>query len=100
MKSENNVLDIYKNYGCLGAEKRVVYTCGAKQATAVCSDIIKVEIPEDWKIFENSYGELMVTAPWGWDYSINEVLGGNEIPCFSALSKDGENYIKRLKIIE
>ena len=76
-------IKIYCNYGCLSAEKRNVYTYGAPEATATCWDEITVEAPEGWEPYENYMGELMVTAPWGTNYTINEVLEGNEKPCFS-----------------
>lgn len=41
-----NSIEIYKNYGCLAAEKRNLYTYGAPHATAVCSDKMTVEIPD------------------------------------------------------
>ena len=43
---------------------------------------------------------MMVTAPWGWDYDINEVLSGDKFPGFSAVDKDGREYIRTLKAID
>mgnify|MGYP000117971610 FL=1 len=93
-------IKIYCNYGCLSAEKRNVYTYGAPEATATCWDEITVEAPEGWEPYENYMGELMVTAPWGTNYTINEVLEGNEKPCFSAY--DGNRKLHRtfLKTVE
>lgn len=34
----------------------------------------------------------MVTAPWGWNYEINEVLQGNEKPCFYAIDKNMDKH--------
>lgn len=93
-------IEIYCNHGVLTAEKRNVYTYGAPHDTATCSDKITVEIPEGWEPFENAMGKLMIMAPWGWDYEINEVLQGNEKPCFFALDKDMKGHRKYLKIIE
>lgn len=42
----------------------------------------------------------MVKAPWGWNYSINEVLQGNEKPCFYALDDSGKGHRQYLKIID
>lgn len=92
-------IKIFKNYGCLSAEKRVVYTYGAEEATAVCSDILTVKIPEDWECGENYMGELILTAPWGWTYSVDDVLQGDASPCFYALDKNGRAYQKGLEII-
>lgn len=59
-------LEIYKNYGVLGSEKRNVFTFGAEHATATCSDKITVAIPDGWNVFEAASGRTAVTAPWGW----------------------------------
>lgn len=92
-------IDIFKNYGCLGAEKRNIYTYGKQAETAVCSDIIRIKIPDTWKAYKNSFGELMVTSPWGWNYQINEVLAGNEFPYFLAVDRNGKDYMARLEVI-
>ena len=67
-------IEIYKNYGVLAAEKRNVYTFGAPASTATCSDKMTVVVPDGWELYQNEMGRTMVTAPWGWDYDINEVL--------------------------
>ena len=67
-------IKIYCNYGCLSAEKRNVYTYGCPDSTATCWDEMTVEIPEGWEAYENYMGRLVVTAPWGTNYIINEVL--------------------------
>ena len=43
---------IYRNYGCLSAEKRVKYTYGTEAATAVASDELIVSLPEKSKGWE------------------------------------------------
>lgn len=73
---------IYKNYGCLAAEKRIIYTHGMPQPTAKCSDEIIIKIPEGWETYENDVGETILTAPWGKFYEMNEILCGDEFPCF------------------
>lgn len=92
-------IEIYKNYGCLAAEKRIIYTYGAEHPTAVTSDRIKVEIPEGWETYKNAYDEIMLTAPWGWNYSVNDVLGGNDCPVFTATNKGGRTVCEKLKIV-
>lgn len=89
-------IEIYKNYGVLAAEKRSVYTYGGPHFTAITSDLITVEIPAEWDVFENHDGELIVTAPWGTPYTINEVLGGDSRPEFSAV--DGNNKLRRVAL--
>ena len=69
-----NTIEIYCNYGVLAAEKRNVYTFGAEHPHATCSDKMTVVVPDGWKIYQNQMGQTMTTAPWGWDYDINEVL--------------------------
>ena len=90
-------IEIYCNYGVLAAEKRNVYTFGAAHPHATCSDKMTVVIPEGWEVFQNQMGQTMVTAPWGWDYEINEVLQGNEYPCFRAYDKDMAMKVFRLE---
>lgn len=92
-------IKIYCNYGVLAAEKRNVYTYGAPEATATYWDEITVEIPEEWETYENNAGDLMVTAPWGWSYKINEVLQGDEKPYFYALDNGMKGHRQYLKII-
>lgn len=92
-------IEIYKNYGCLAAEKRNIYTYGGQAWSAVCSDTMTVEIPEDWELAENEAGEEFVIAPWGWAYGINDVLDRNDIPYFKAIYNN-QLYKKELKIIK
>lgn len=81
-------------------KKRNVYTYGNPNPTATCWDEMTVEIPEGWETYENYMGELMVTAPWGTNYTINGVLEGNKKPCFTAY--DGERKLHRafLTVVE
>lgn len=51
-----------------------------------------VVVSEGWELYQNQMGQTMVTAPWGWDYDINEVLQGKEKPCFYALDKDMKGH--------
>ena len=48
-----STIKIFKNYGCLAAEKRNVYTYGTEQPTATCADEITVKIPDGWKIVDS-----------------------------------------------
>lgn len=97
-----NEFTIYRNYGVLRAEKRNVYTYGAPHLSGVCSDELKVKLPDDcdWKLFENNFGQTMIETPWGWAYNLNEVLQGNESPCLYALDKDQKAHRVELVIIE
>ena len=99
-KKMNKTLEIYRNYGCLGAEKRIVYTYGGRASTATCSDKITVEIPDGWELAENFMGETIVEAPWGWTYMINEVLRGDKRPCFIAMDKEMREQRIFLKVVE
>ena len=78
-------IEIYANYGVLTAEKRTVYTFGVEHPHAVCSDKMTVAIPEGWELFQNYVGQTMISAPWGWNYDVNEILMGDERPYFYAL---------------
>ena len=93
---------IYKNYGVLGAEKRNVYTYGNPHYRGVCSDELKVKLPEDcdWKLCKNDLGQTIIEAPWGRTYDINEVLQGNEHPYIYALDKDRKGHKIELIIVD
>lgn len=86
----------YKNYGCLAAEKRTVYTAGLPHHTAVTSEEIEIQIPEGWDMGENEIGEVIITSPWGWNYMPNDLLEGNENPYFAGYRKDGNQF--RIKL--
>ena len=92
-------IEIYCNYGVLAAEKRNVYTFGAEHPHATCSDRMTVVVPEGWEVYKNQMGQTRATSPWGWDYEINEVLQGNEYPCFRAYDKGMNMRVFRLEEI-
>lgn len=83
-------LKIFKNYGCLAAEKRAIYTYGAEAETATCSDEITVSVPDGWSIYATVSGGIACEAPWGGRYNINALLEGNEHPYFAAYDNDGK----------
>lgn len=90
-------IEIYCNYGVLGAEKRNVYTFGGQHVHATCSDRMTVAIPEGWDVCQNEMGNTIVEAPWGWCYSVDEVLQGNEYPCFRAYDKEMNMKVFKLE---
>lgn len=90
-------IEIYRNYGVLGAEKRNVYTYGAPHFRGTCSDEITVIVPEGWELYETISGGTGVTSPWGWDYEINEVLQGDEYPYFRAYDKNMNMKVFKLE---
>lgn len=92
-------LEIYKNYGVLGAEKRNVFTFGAEHATAICSDKMTVAVPDGWDVFESASGLTAVTAPWGQNYDIGEILQGNKNPYFCAMDHNMHEHRAELKEI-
>lgn len=98
--SENR-FEIYKNYGVLGAEKRGVFTYGVPASTATCSDKFLVELSENkyFSLYYNTMDQLMVESSWGGHYTVNEVLYGNEKPCFIAL-ENGKERMVYLKEVE
>lgn len=93
--------EIYKNYGVLGADKRAVYTYGGEHHTAKCSDKMTVELPENeyFSFYKNYMDQLMVESSWGGHYDVNEVLKGNEKPCFIAIDDTGKEHRVYLKEI-
>lgn len=93
-------IEIHKNYGVLALEKRNVYTYGGEHMHATCSDKIKAQIPEGWKLCKNIMNQTIVEAPWGETYMINDVLTGNETPCFAAIDPNGQQVFHSLKVIK
>lgn len=87
----------YINYGVCAAEKRQVWTAGAPASTATCSDEVEITIPDGWELCRNNMDELLVTAPWGYNYGLNEVLKGDADPYFIALDKDGKEHRCKLE---
>lgn len=79
--------DIYVNHGVLTHEGKNVYTYGAPHPHATCSEKTEVALPENkyFSLCEKYIGDLMAESAWGWTYQINDVLQGNERPCFYAL---------------
>ena len=57
-------IEIYCNYGVLAAEKRNVYTYGGEHQHATCSDRMTVIVPDEWKLYKNTFGATMVESPW------------------------------------
>lgn len=89
-------LNIFKNYGCLSAEKSIIYTYGNPQPTAKCYDEITVRLPGGWETYESIAGETILTAPWGKNYRMGEILCGDEYPCFRTFG-NGERI--RLEVV-
>lgn len=95
-----NTFKGYINYGCLGAEKYPVFTAGAPAVTAVTSEPVEYTVPEYWGLSQTETGNIIVTAPWGWDYDPNELLTvrrGNEkealnYPYFRGYNSDGNFF--------
>lgn len=83
-------IEIYKNYGCLAAEKRAVYTYNCPAGTAVCWDKMTVRTPKDWEESENEY-KRPIFRPKGQEYwwEVNDLLHGSENPMFLYYGKDG-----------
>lgn len=93
-------IKIYKNYGCLGAEKENVYTYGSKAESAVCSDEIEVILPEGWSVVEGMTGSTLFESPWKETYLPKDILCGNDHPYFIAIDNDGNEVKVRLKEVK
>ena len=96
-----NFVTLYANNGCLGAELRTIYSYNAPVNTAVVSEEITVRIPakfweDGWTLGENYMGIELLCSPWGWNYTWNDVLEGDEIPCIYAIDADGIGHRYRL----
>ena len=93
-------LTIYENYGVLAAEKRSVYTFGGPHSTAVAWEKLRVQVPDGWEAYENEAGDTIITAPWGWCYTVNELLIGDKAPEFSAVDDKQKVHRIVLRIAE
>lgn len=92
-------IKIYKNYGCLSAEKICIFTFGREASTSVTHDVIEVEIPQDFTICENNFGEKLLEYKDGSIFLINELLSGEHTPCLRGYDKNGVNFYYKLKVI-
>lgn len=82
----------YINYGCLSREKRPIFTAENPQATATVSEPVEYTVPEGWEVSETEAGDVIITAPWGWDYRPNELLEGNENPYFAGINDEKKGF--------
>lgn len=97
------IFDIYKNYGCLGADKRAVYTVITPDSTAKCYDRLTVEVPAGWDIWESTSGELCATIPDGIDFPtravpVRDILCGDERPMLRLWTPDSGDIFTTLHI--
>lgn len=92
-------LKIYENYGVLAAEYRSVYTYGNPHPTATTWDTLTVQIPDGWDMYESISGEPIITAPWGYNYTVNELLAGDKGPEFYAIDNGMRRHHVVLKIV-
>lgn len=58
-------ITIHKNYGCLAAEKRCVYTHKVPAETAVTYERLVVETPDGWDAYETPAEDIVLTPPDG-----------------------------------
>lgn len=65
----------YKNYGVLNNEKKNIFTVSSPASTAVAYDEIEIDIPEEFQVFENNFGSLLIKAPNGKTYFADEIIG-------------------------
>ena len=91
---------IYRNYGCLSAEKRCVYTHKCPADTAVVSDKLTIETPSGWDAYETPAEDLVLTPPDGIPCLLREILCGDEHPCVLRISADGSSHPVRLRVVE
>ncbi|MCI9640435.1 hypothetical protein ACDL92_11860 [Ihubacter sp. mB4P-1] len=93
------LIQIYANYGVLTREKTVVYSFGGENATALRSETLYVEIPDDFKIGRNYMGELLITPPDSeFNWTINQLLSKHgENVSFRWIDKNGRQRYKVLR---
>ena len=59
-----------------------------------------VAVPDGWEAWKNDTGESIVTAPWGWSYSLNEILAGDKEPVFWVVDNHDKQHSVVLKIVD
>lgn len=91
-----NTFKGFINYGAIQAEKRQIWTSAAPHAYATAYDEVEITIPDGWTADENAFGDMIITAPWGWDYKPDELLQGNENPYFAGFDQNGNGF--RIKL--
>lgn len=93
-------IDVYVNYGCLAAEKVNIYTYSNPHPSAVCFDVVTVEIPSEFDARYNSYGSLILRHPdFSYDYKVDELLDGDRHqiqPYFCFYCESG--YLKKYRL--
>lgn len=92
-------LKVYRNYGCLEAEKRAVYTHSAPESTAVTYDEITVIVPDDFGISKNYMDQTLIETPDGMIYLFDDLLRGNRVLCIKYYDGVKMHYIG-LKVCE
>lgn len=65
----------YKNYGVLNNEKKNIFTVSSPASTAATYDVIEIDIPDGFQIFENNFGSLLIKTPSGKTYFADEIVG-------------------------
>lgn len=53
------------------------------------SEPIEYKVPEGWGYDETEAG-IVLTAPWGWTYTPNELLQGKESPYLCVINNEGK----------
>lgn len=94
-------VELYENYGCLSAEKRVRYSHGAPISTGVGFEKITAKLPnkfedDGWTREQAESGEELLCSPWGFAYTWDMVLEGNSSPSIYAIDADGIGHRYKL----
>ena len=94
---KENTFKAYKNYGVLTREKRNIFTAEMPADTAVTWEECTLQVPDNWELYRNAAGTLFVTSPWGENYMVNDILGGDKTPCFVVFHEGEGNKVVWLK---
>lgn len=91
----------FANYGCLAAEKQVIYTVGIQHANAGCYEKGTLVIPDSLNPYITEIGEVAVEMG-GYRYLINEVLytGKDGLPVARWIDKSGRGCSQPLSFIK
>ena len=97
MKKINVCFLGYRNLGCVASGKSFVFTAEYIDPTADFAEKIVLFVPFGWELFRNADDELMVCSPSNRRFLVDEILDGNEEPCFRFWEED-YSYFTRITL--
>lgn len=91
-------IKVYANYGELGHEKLPCY----RTVKGDISEEKTVIIPDEFKVYENQFGETLIETPDGMVMTLNEIMNNTSAgnPAFYWVDKNMQRHMVRLDLKE